>query len=525
MNFETLPNEVLLYCFEYLNGGDIYYSFNNLNNRLSQLIDSVPLYLDFRETSKDNFNKFCDHLFANDDRKQRVYSIKLSNHNTSYQIHQFLVRFTFQQFPQLHSLTFIDITQHNISQLLSKYRTLSQLLSFHLIDCENHDQTFLFDLHLTKLRTLTISKVFQNGNILFDISRLNHLTISECSLDELNRLLNNADQLKSLTIKYLNDSIKNSKYSICHPADRLKRLTIGNFACLIFDLKRIFVQTPNLQHLTLTYLGHHLNEIKLEQWKNELNSLLKCLKTFQFYLQLQNSTIVYSSPYILDIYSMKFSSIQSLTNSDTFVNVKQLTIDAMMLTHAYPHRFFHVTSLVLTNEHDISIVDSHIECLNLLVNLSNIRHFEMSHSINSTILLKLFRMMPKLNSLSIDWTMLKPYLDDQDLCEYLNNNILKFRLLGFSYHLLIDENDMKILCTIFSRVEHFICSTNEKHFFIFLIKNLSELLRITAYTYSNNQLIVWLEREARKLGLNITTDFFLSKSNRLSIWIDRDAFK
>ena len=43
---DVLPNELLLECFKYLDGLDIFHSFNELNARFSILIRSIPLYID-----------------------------------------------------------------------------------------------------------------------------------------------------------------------------------------------------------------------------------------------------------------------------------------------------------------------------------------------------------------------------------------------------------------------------------------------------------------------------------------------
>jgi hypothetical protein len=59
MNLEFLPNEILIEYFEYLNAFDIFYSFDGLNDRFTQLIRTIPLYLNFQHVPKSIFDQFC----------------------------------------------------------------------------------------------------------------------------------------------------------------------------------------------------------------------------------------------------------------------------------------------------------------------------------------------------------------------------------------------------------------------------------------------------------------------------------
>ncbi len=42
MKFELLPNEILIECFEYLNGPDIFYSFDQSKNHFYKFIRNIP---------------------------------------------------------------------------------------------------------------------------------------------------------------------------------------------------------------------------------------------------------------------------------------------------------------------------------------------------------------------------------------------------------------------------------------------------------------------------------------------------
>ena len=59
MNFERLPNEILIECFEYLNIFEIFYSFDRLNSRFYKLIRNIQLQLNFENIPKTLFDQFC----------------------------------------------------------------------------------------------------------------------------------------------------------------------------------------------------------------------------------------------------------------------------------------------------------------------------------------------------------------------------------------------------------------------------------------------------------------------------------
>ena len=78
---ELLPNEILFECFKYLNGILIFHSFDQLNYRFNNLIRSIPLCLDFRNVYTLLFDQFCKKMMSDDEMKEQVYSLYLSDTN------------------------------------------------------------------------------------------------------------------------------------------------------------------------------------------------------------------------------------------------------------------------------------------------------------------------------------------------------------------------------------------------------------------------------------------------------------
>ena len=94
MNFEFLPNEIFIECFQYLNAVDIFHSFDGLNNHFYSLIRHIPLYLNFQQLKKFQLKKFCQIILSNPKIKQNILSLQISDDDTYGQIPSFLSLFS-----------------------------------------------------------------------------------------------------------------------------------------------------------------------------------------------------------------------------------------------------------------------------------------------------------------------------------------------------------------------------------------------------------------------------------------------
>ena len=72
MFLEELPNELIIECLKYLNGFDIFYSFNQLNTRFQSLIRDLPLSINFCNVNKVKFDDFCCLLSSNPEIQQQI---------------------------------------------------------------------------------------------------------------------------------------------------------------------------------------------------------------------------------------------------------------------------------------------------------------------------------------------------------------------------------------------------------------------------------------------------------------------
>jgi hypothetical protein len=278
MKLELLPNEIVIECFEYLNIFEIFYSFDHLNNHFNQLIRTIPLHLHFQQIQKSIFDKISRFLLLNPEVKNQVYSLKLSNKDTSGQIDGFLSLFSLEEFSRLQSLTLIQVQNENVEKLKSMLPLISQLTSLHLIDS---DDIILTCSLTSSLRILSIPTL-QSIRIPFSIT---NLTISYCSFDELlHQLFKNAPMLKYLKIFYISEcdkSMINHSKLVHYQAVHLKELILWNFEYKFQDFERLVKFLPKLTHLEL-YGNYDIDMIDANRWEKLITSSLSYLNIFKF---------------------------------------------------------------------------------------------------------------------------------------------------------------------------------------------------------------------------------------------------
>ena len=170
MKFEFLPNEIFIECFQYLNTYDIFHSFDQLNYRFNQLIRSICLHVNFRHVQKSTFEEFYTKMLCDQDIKNQIYSLHLSNKDTHYPIQLFLLTFSFVNFPNLRSLTLTGATSENIFILKTVLSSVSQLSCFHLMNSRDKQDEILGALLMCPLRTLTLPYLPSDINRVYEFS-------------------------------------------------------------------------------------------------------------------------------------------------------------------------------------------------------------------------------------------------------------------------------------------------------------------------------------------------------------------
>lgn len=550
MNFEILPNEILIECFNYLNPIDLFYSFDYLNTRLSTLIRRIKLHINFQSINKYEFDRFCLLIDLDFNIKQQTQSICLSNKDFC-QIYFFLSKYSLNEFIHLRSLTLINVKEHNISQLQAILPFLSQLLTFRLVESDKRCDRILSALQISQLRILSIprSSWFDQQSVL-DISSIIKLSISDCNINTLHRVLTLASTLTSLSIDYVG---RNSNRILSEKAisSSLQKLIIKDFDEQCSELIHLLKRTPYLQSLTLVIDSDH-HVFDADQWETFINSSLSFLRTFQFvfeydhlnklkqfqtyfwqyqhhwyteYILFGDMSVVYTLPLILDRYSltsnMNIFSNQSIDFKNKYDHVRDLTIDPQCEFRDY---FSYITNLTLEKLVSTTINQYNIESMTKLFNFTHIKHLQIDLSCQiytPCILLEIFKRAPNISSLSIDLQQLLPLLDVDEFCYYLKLMIKQLDLISKITILFENVYLMNKFCETFVNIEQITCCILERDSLLFFLNRFPKLLRLNIPSTMPRFIyqILDLEQEKLKLSIEIIFDLHLTSTHGLSMWI------
>jgi len=280
-NFELLPNEILIECFEYLNAVDIFYSFDQLNYRFNKLIRTTPLHLNCQYVRKSIFDQFRMEILSTPEIKRQIRSIHLSNSYTCVSIKTFLSFFPLDQFSHLRSLTLTGVTQNNIEQLKSMLPLIRELICFRLFESEYKTENLLFVVPISKLRTLTVPKMDPIFSLSDVILTIKNLTIVCCSLDKLYEIFRCVIMLQILNIQKIldHDWKYTDKCSTANYAINLKQMGIIIYNQNFDDLTALLKQTPNLKCLRIA-ADDNSDMIDAFRWEQLITSSLPRLTVF-----------------------------------------------------------------------------------------------------------------------------------------------------------------------------------------------------------------------------------------------------
>jgi hypothetical protein len=495
MKFEYLPNEILLECFQYLNTFEIFYSFNQLNNRIDILINNIPLSINFDNVNKLIFDQFCK---INPEIKNKIYSLKVSNEDQCFQAKIFLSYFPLDKLSSLQNF-----------QLVNPMK----FFDFPLMRRVKPDPGFYLDIKVSdllsfKLRTLTIPYLCESVFDIHPISSIINLTIGLCSTDDFYQILKQFPQLNYLRINHVKksfaDEIDTNEYGI-----HLEKLILDKFDDKFKNFERFVKQIPNLKSLTIS---NSLDMIDANRWKQLITSSLPYLNKFKFkfhsstrrnqrytiidkfkefqtdfwqnkhwyteYIVRDTSLFIHTIPYPFNKYSFELNQSRHSNSINTFVNVTHLTTYLRVFNEDYQDYFPNVSSLSLsTVSYGSYLTDKYIQYLKQIINLSNIKRLEIMKSLrldDPLTLLELFKQTPQLSSMEINGTNLQLSFQNEELCQYFNKMI---RILDIDFWKNIQLNQF---CQIFSNLEHLTCWIDHQENLIFLIANLPKLSTLNA---------------------------------------------
>ncbi|CAF1448521.1 unnamed protein product [Didymodactylos carnosus] len=468
---ELLPNEILIECFRYLETVQMFYSFDQLNSRYNRLIRRIPLHLDFRDTPRLICDQFCQKMLSDEEIKNQIFSIRLSNKDTTYGIQSFLSTFQLvDDFPHLQSLTLVRVSKSNVIQLISTLPLLSGLSCFRLIDPQIEKKEIFSILPTCQLHTLMLSTLSKDFQITDQLSSITNLTISECHLRDLFQILRTASELKYLNIhhiqRYSSNRVDTNNHFSNHHAIHLKQLIIKHIEYDFSDFIIILKQTPNLNSLTLG-ASSDKNLVDACQWEDLISSSLPSLKNFKF-----------------RIYYYHGNNKNGLEE-----RFKQFQSDFWCKQHHW------------YTEYELSNYEALIYTIPYIFSIYALVPHTKGH-------------------------ILQSLFEDDQLCQYLNKMIRKLDIGSFYDKLLDDYDRLTDICQVFSNIEELTCTIYRLDCLLFLIQHFSKLSRISVALgeYHLVSAVPGLEEQTHRLGMKIVADFDVYNSLLLTIHINRNTF-
>jgi hypothetical protein len=193
-----LPIELVHEMFDYLSMTDILQAFSNINSYFDKAISDYKTYhIDFRSCCKLNFDRICFRI-----QPDHIVSLVLSNNDdTPDQFRLFFSQFNIKQFRCLRSMTLINIENDLLLNLINNLNN-SYLQSFTIIPgC--YSQKTLPKNALNKLPSYQLKRLdVYNASCINtqSIYYLQHLTVHDCEIIELQQILNSMLILRSLTV-------------------------------------------------------------------------------------------------------------------------------------------------------------------------------------------------------------------------------------------------------------------------------------------------------------------------------------
>jgi hypothetical protein len=290
MEFELLPNEIILDLFEYIPLIDLFYAFSDPNARFNQLffVQFQKYHLDLRLLSKTKCNHICQNLIPM--ILDQIISLHLSNEDETPQQIELFLSYSYQlrQFTRLQSISLASIrSQQVLDQILAEcfhLPCLTHLAIYHTLILMSIDDAKRFYNYIWSLPNLTDCRWkiwighrndFPNPKMISTSLKRFSIPTASCKLYELTRLCEYTPNLEYLSINFYDHSHQSQLSSPILSIIRLKICFCGSINVLEYLLHSM----PNLYHLTMEVQDIYINGC---QWEKIIRKSLPKLKIFQF---------------------------------------------------------------------------------------------------------------------------------------------------------------------------------------------------------------------------------------------------
>jgi hypothetical protein len=389
MNFELLPNEILLDLFDYMNGVDLLCAFYGLNLRFNFLLYKQfrAFHFNFNFASKPNFDMICQqHLPIIADR---VISVSLSDYeDTPEQIKLFFsYPLPFSYFTQLQSLSLYFVDSYEmLLKLLDECYHLCNLTYLRLDSCyfQNCQADFQFILdtiwNLPKLIHLSFGIIIKNQQLFFALSNtsltLEFVKISgiDLQLYGINRLYQCTPCLKRLSLFrkwFLYDSY------LLTTLPTLISMNIFIYKTSKDAMINYLKNTYNLRHLNISLTSSLIDG---HEWEEIICNFLPKLKVFR--LRMNNSVPAFQN--IQEQVDKLFDSFRSsFWIDDRRWFIRCLTWNTNVCLHTLPCKFNYCDEKYPDSWRSTHPHDNQQEICNNMTSISHETFF--NHSIPSYI--------------------------------------------------------------------------------------------------------------------------------------------
>jgi hypothetical protein len=554
--FESLPNEILIECFEYLNAIDIFNAFDYLNSRFHHLIRYIPLHLNVDEIKQSTLAQFGTKMLLNPQIKTQIISLKLSGNNIFDNIGPLFSFTSMNEFPHLRALILSNLTLDMDSHISSKLPLLLNLRYFCLKNSNRGKYKILESLPTSIIRTLSIPKLPDSLPLTYLFTSLVNLTVSSCTVKELREFFKYSPGLQYLDIRYLDEplssTIANEPQSLHNQAVHLKSLVISDVYTSFDDLEILLQHTPNLK-LLMVSADNDFDIVDAYRWRKLIDTSLSLLDVFKFqfgfyiededhvildkFQQFQNEfwhhqhhwyteyvlskdrAIIYTVPYMSNEYAIisdtRIYFNKSFNSATALAKVTDLKLNIGAMTNSGEYyQFPNVKSLRLrktyvnVNHAYPYLKTKHIKCLKTMVNLSNLVHLEIPSQCrwkSPSVMLQLLKGALNLSSLRVNKTTLFSMFKNHELCEYLAKMIKK---LDISFSRYYDDypnlDESAKICQILSNVEEFRCNVGFSDNLEMISNQLSKLTYIKVFSYKTAYISTrhqWLKLHKSELDL------------------------
>ena len=289
---DILPWDILHTIFDYLEIVDLLHGFVDVNPHLNTILHSYTrIQLNLKSVRKSTFHYICERIHPD-----QIQSLVLSDDEfTPGQIKLFmsllpLIKFINLQYLNIHGIDHPDLLYLIFSHMENNTRISSLSITGSPIVISKKMSRSITDIlnSLPFLKSLTIMNSALLNTLQQPLSRLTHLTISSCALNDLPIIFHWIPNLIYLHISVaFNNDLPTFDYVLLH----LTTLIYESKSWVLFhQLEKFFSLTPSLKRLVLETMG---DEALLDgkRWERLIQEKLSHLKKFSLNISPEENNL------------------------------------------------------------------------------------------------------------------------------------------------------------------------------------------------------------------------------------------